>query len=201
MSRAVDPWSRESTYINRRAELEAVLIFHDYDPATPWSRGPSRTEATTHEIRPSKKQPERWERVKVGTRPEVLWPIRRAVAMRDHMVCRRCHSPEFTHLGVDHIIPWSAGGPDITTNLRLLCQHCNQERSNRIDRDEREVLPATWWCVRYWHPESLRMHAPWVHNGVATEWLNIAHRVDPDRDFVNAFCATCHQISATDVTL
>jgi hypothetical protein len=45
-------------------------------------------------------------------------------------------------------VPWSANGSDATGNLRVLCVHCNQTRSNFVDdwAEHRKVLPATWWC-------------------------------------------------------
>ncbi|WP_081675850.1 HNH endonuclease [Butyrivibrio sp. AC2005] len=34
-------------------------------------------------------------------------------------------------LEVDHIIPFSQGGSDDDSNLRVLCEECNGERSDR----------------------------------------------------------------------
>lgn len=67
--------------------------------------------------------------------PGQLWW---GVVHRDGQTCQWCHlraAPDA--LEVDHIIPYSAGGLDNTTNLRTLCISCNQNRSNF----------ATWeWC-------------------------------------------------------
>jgi hypothetical protein len=49
---------------------------------------------------------------------------------------------------IDHIVPWSAGGSDDPTNLRLLCRECNQERSNFVGPlDDHEGLPVVAECV------------------------------------------------------
>lgn len=58
--------------------------------------------------------------------------IRGAVLQRDGYACQWCkrHIREANHFEIDHIIPWSAGGTNATDNLRTLCFHCNQERSN-----------------------------------------------------------------------
>lgn len=191
------------SYFNRTAELEKALVFYGPDPKHPWGRGPSRTDVVWTQARPMDSDPTRWEVIRTG-RTEAdgpLWPVRRAVAYRDHMTCRLCHTPEKLRLEVDHIIPWSAGGSDTTSNLRLLCLVCNQRRGNSIDGTERDVMPATWWCVECWGPDNRLWHQPWAHEGDATEWLNISHRVDSDHDYVTAYCATCHHISSTDVTL
>jgi len=53
-----------------------------------------------------------------------------------------------THLQLDHIVPWSAGGSDRSSNLRTLCNVCNEQRSNhQADMDLVTVLPVANWCL------------------------------------------------------
>ena len=56
---------------------------------------------------------------------------RRAVEVRDR---GRCFEPTCDHtddLQVDHIQPWTAGGPTIQSNGRLACGHHNRARNGR----------------------------------------------------------------------
>jgi len=61
--------------------------------------------------------------------------------MRDRLRCVLCGRSPATHphisLEVDHIIAWSDGGETVESNLRLLCNECNQGKG-----DSREVVPA-----------------------------------------------------------
>lgn len=62
-------------------------------------------------------------------------------------VCFKCGSKE--HLTVDHIVPKSAGGLGVPTNLQLLCEKCNAEKADKFP--EKLILaldflmrPAPW---------------------------------------------------------
>jgi hypothetical protein len=69
--------------------------------------------------------------------------------------CERVISLRETHL--DHIVPWSAGGPDRSENLRTLCSACNVARSNfRGDMDwwHAKRLPVSFHCVGCVHLDS-----------------------------------------------
>lgn len=86
--------------------------------------------------------------IRSGERDEIPAHVRAAVWYRDEGRCKPCgdsFAPDVP-LHLDHITPWSAGGPDTTDNLRLLCETHNRERSNFVDH-ARQVRPATWWCV------------------------------------------------------
>lgn len=90
--------------------------------------------------------------IRTGEREPIPNHVRAAVWYRDHGKCDNCPQ-EATHEGslhLDHIIPWSAGGPDTTDNLRLLWEDHNLRRSNFIDF-ARAKMPATWWCLRCYH--------------------------------------------------
>lgn len=52
--------------------------------------------------------------------------LRRLVYERDGFVCLNCGAT--APLSLDHIIPWSKGGPDRADNLRTFCRPCNSSR-------------------------------------------------------------------------
>lgn len=92
--------------------------------------------------------PDRHEVVRTGQREPIPHHVRTAVYWRDRGRCELC---AWKHAGrdweLDHITPWSAGGSDDSTNLRVLCQMHNQQRSNHVDPTERPRRPVTWWCA------------------------------------------------------
>lgn len=59
--------------------------------------------------------------------------LREMIARRDKYTCGICHRrfmpDERWH--IDHIIPYSKGGPDCPSNLRVTHQRCNLRRGNR----------------------------------------------------------------------
>lgn len=139
----------------------------------------------------------RWEIVRTGERERIEWPLRLAVARRDDFTCRWCHRDMGGAFELDHIIPWSAGGSDHGENLRVLCQPCNQQRSNYEDGSEsRGATPVTWWCVDCWPDPNtwkLRLVAPSGHDP------NISRtHAEP---LLKAFCAHCRHLSWTDMTI
>lgn len=56
--------------------------------------------------------------------------VQRAVFERDGYACVWCSST--ANLSMDHVIPWSLGGPDTVENLRVLCRDCNSRRGARV---------------------------------------------------------------------
>jgi len=60
--------------------------------------------------------------------------LRFRVLNRDSFKCQACgRSPAIEHgvqLHIDHVVPWSAGGPTILENLKTLCERCNLGKSN-----------------------------------------------------------------------
>lgn len=136
----------------------------------------------------------RWGVRRNGDRGPIEFPLRLAIGRRDEFTCQRCHVYTGTTFQLDHIIPWSAGGSDEATNLRVLCPPCNQERSNYDDSAQLKQ-PVTWWCVDCW-TKPPRIPRPRMSSN---------HDLNVDR-FVQdgllvAYCAYCRHLSRTDMTL
>ena len=130
-------------------------------------------------------------------------------------------------LHLDHIVPWSAGGPDTSENLRLLCEPHNLDRSNFVDHAGPKQ-GATWWCHRCYDvdgPQWLYFEGGLVEcprhrwrrtkdgalcrverayeraraAGVGPEWW---HRREPLVTFnKTAYCAHCNEPGLTSVIL
>lgn len=60
-----------------------------------------------------------------GRKPIPAW-LRSKVYERDGHTCVYCGSTE--SLTLDHIVPWSDGGPDTEANLQTLCRRCNARK-------------------------------------------------------------------------
>lgn len=68
--------------------------------------------------------------------------FQRFVLLRDNFTCQKCHlqpiatdqegvtRPDLHLLHVDHIVPFSKGGPTTLDNLQLLCASCNLAKGN-----------------------------------------------------------------------
>jgi hypothetical protein len=57
--------------------------------------------------------------------------LRLAVYDRDGWTCLHCGASE--PLSLDHIHPYSMGGPDTIDNLQTLCRPCNSRKGARLD--------------------------------------------------------------------
>lgn len=70
----------------------------------------------------------------------ISWRIRFLVMRRDDFKCQFCgNSPALTTglvLHVDHIHPWSKGGPTKIDNLQTLCEQCNIGKSDLLMTEE-----------------------------------------------------------------
>lgn len=71
-----------------------------------------------------------WPLVRKGTRDHISDFIRDHVYERDGYRCVLCGATD--DLTLDHIIPWSKGGPDTAGNLQTLCGSCNSRKKARI---------------------------------------------------------------------
>lgn len=115
---------------------------------------------------------------RTGTREPLPDSRRLLVLKRDRFTCQFCYQWGGS-LEVDHILPWSAGGSDEPTNLRTLCEDCNQRRSNRHTvGDETPALPATWLCDSCAGPE-----------------IAVTGEAPEAKSYYPAYCGRCDQVS------
>jgi hypothetical protein len=140
--------------------------------------------------------------LRTGERAPISWPVRLAVRIRDGNTCRLCGAwVRHADAELDHIVPWSAGGPDCTSNLRVLCRDCNQTRSNFRDALATARQPATWWCASCVGGTDCRTSLGYSEIPVLRTWLREALRsgvgldaYDAIRELpepVLAFCCRC----------
>lgn len=66
------------------------------------------------------------------TRQPIPASLRRFIFDRDDGVCQLCGQPVEEAFHVDHILPWSLGGPTVKTNLQLAHPTCNIRKGNRV---------------------------------------------------------------------
>lgn len=77
-------------------------------------------------------QGELWKKYHPSTsRPKIPDRLRALVMERDEYRCQKCSATE--KLSLDHILPYSMGGPHTEENLRVLCRSCNSARGNRME--------------------------------------------------------------------
>jgi HNH endonuclease len=59
--------------------------------------------------------------------------LRHRILKRDNFKCTHCGRSPATHpnviLHIDHILPWSKGGPTTPDNLQTLCDQCNRGKA------------------------------------------------------------------------
>jgi len=84
---------------------------------------------------------ERWDGARIRAaqrRTEVAVGLRFDVLNRDGFRCTYCGRgvTQGALLEVDHIVPRSAGGPDILSNLRTACEACNRGKSAKPLRED-----------------------------------------------------------------
>jgi hypothetical protein len=56
--------------------------------------------------------------------------LRERIYNRDGHQCLKCAATD--DLTLDHIHPWSLGGPDTEDNLRTLCRSCNSKKGAKV---------------------------------------------------------------------
>lgn len=125
---------------------------------------------------------ERWPVLRSGERQPINRTLRRLINQRDGERCLLCSKPGRL-FELDHIVPWSAGGPDTSDNLRIVCHPCNHERSNyRTDRDVL-AIPVTLACD------------PCITNWIRCHGVTRYGRCVPGAKPHTAWCGNCRAIS------
>lgn len=125
---------------------------------------------------------ERWPVIRTGEREPINRTLRRLIYQRDGKRCRLCGKAGWL-FELDHIIPWSAGGPDTSDNLRSVCHACNQARSNYRRSGDALATPVTHAC----DPCILE----WVRRYGMTRY----GRVIPGATPIAAYCGSCASTS------
>jgi hypothetical protein len=125
---------------------------------------------------------ERWPVIRTGWRDPISSSLRQHIYARDGRRCRFCFTGS-QHLELDHIVPWSAGGPDTTDNLRSLCHNCNTARSNRRTASDEPATPITLAC-----DDCIR---DWIRRYGFTRY----GRCIPGALEIEAFCGNCGETS------
>lgn len=122
--------------------------------------------------------------VRLGQREPIPPLLRALIYQRDNHTCQACGARGYScGPQLDHVIPWSAGGPDTGNNLRTLCEICNAKRSNfHSGLDYARPLGVTPMCIpctaaKYGDPEAVR---------------NV-----PDEDQAPVWCGCCQMTSWT----
>jgi hypothetical protein len=61
-------------------------------------------------------------------------PILIRVVRRDDSTCQVCGRHLLDNeIQIDHVIPYSKGGPTTESNLHVICGECNNEKSNKVE--------------------------------------------------------------------
>jgi len=99
---------------------KALLAFDDYI-----NRGKPPAQRTALRHRGGRNAPGR----------TITWRLRATVLIRDNCICRMCGASPAKDAGVtlhvDHVVPWSKGGPTTLDNLQTLCSACNIGKNDR----------------------------------------------------------------------
>ena len=85
------------------------------------------------------------------SRPDISPRLRRAVADRDGWRCCYCHLSQIGQAAtfhLDHVWPWSRGGPTTAENLAFQCTGCGLHMSDRVELAD----PLTGELAPLFHP-------------------------------------------------
>lgn len=134
---------------------------------------------------------------RTGERDQLPRALRWLVWHRDRGRCTFCGRGDLP-MQLDHVIPWSAGGPDTATNLRTMCAPCNETRSNlnlpEIPIDLLAVTALCDPCIDR-HDDGARPHSPAYAFCLACNNSSPNRLTHPDAEQHLAFCGSCRRRS------
>lgn len=142
---------------------------------------------------------QRYPVTRTGPREPLRADLRWLIWHRDNGTCKLCGASDRT-IEIDHVVPWSAGGTDHSSNLRALCQPCNQARSNYRLLEAPRLRPVTALCDRCFVAHNSRIALNRRHDTYAAmcpicRGDNPPYPEDPDQPGVPAFCGCCKSMS------
>lgn len=71
--------------------------------------------------------------------------IREEVEQRDRLKCRYCGKKvKRGQYELDHVIPYSQGGPDAVDNLVIACKKCNRQKGKKTLEESGMKLRGLW---------------------------------------------------------
>ena len=85
------------------------------------------------------------------SRPDIPPSLRRLIAERDGWRCSYCRLSQIGQAAtfhIDHIWPWSRGGPTAVDNLAFQCTGCGLHKSDRVELAD----PLTGRPTPLFHP-------------------------------------------------
>lgn len=132
-------------------------------------------------IVPTSNQEQRHRVIRSSAERKPLPPwLRWWVLARDDYRCKHCGATGLP-FEIDHVVPWSAGGEDISTNLRTLCIGCNQARSNYRYWERPRILPIALCCDRCLPEEDCGDGSSAAHVWCAgcRQWSSVSNDFEP----------------------
>ena len=107
--------------------------------------------------------------------------LRRFVGERARALCEYSLTPARVatqSFSVEHVIPWSQGGPTTPANLALACQGCNGYKLDRTTAPD----PRTGAEATLFHPRKMRWgdHFAWSPDGLRILGLTATGRATVD---------------------
>lgn len=139
---------------------------------------------------------QRYPVTRTGDRQLLPRVLRWLIWHRDRGRCTFCGRGDLP-LQLDHVVPWSAGGPDTSTNLRTLCESCNEFRSNFRTLEPIELLPVTAICDPCIdaHDDGGWPHGPNYAYCPPCNGQPFNRTTHPDAEQHVAFCGSCRRRS------
>jgi HNH endonuclease len=136
--------------------------------------------------------------IRTGEREPLPELLRWLIWHRDNGTCKLCGISNVS-TEIDHVVPWSAGGPDVSTNLRILCGRCNQYRSNyrlwETPRLRRVAQICDRCIINHDAIMNSSLHRRYYPACPVCAGYDVNHPDDLEDASVLAFCGSCRSMS------